>query len=130
MVMWDFCMDPVTSTIDGDWIWVNGGYYFGVPIQNYFGWFLTVFLIYQSFVLYLRWSGECGSPEDPRTNPLPKCYWYLAPVTFIGTAAITLAHPFAVKSHQEIYWSMFLAAVMTMVFVSLLAIVFVSRFEH
>ena len=130
MVMWDFCIDPVTATIDGDWVWENGGHYFGVPIQNYFGWFLTVFIIYKGFTLYLRWSVNRNPATAPQDTPLPKRYWLLAPVMFIGTAVITLAHPFAIKTHPDIYWSMFLAAVMTMVFVSLLAIVFVSRFEH
>lgn len=49
---------------------------------------------------------------------------------FIGTATLTLAHPFVLKTHPEIYWSMFLAALMTMVFVSLLAILFVSRLDQ
>lgn len=130
MVMWDFCIDPVTSTIDHDWIWENGGSYFGVPIQNYFGWFLTVFLIYQTFALYLRWRGSREAPADPPEIPLPKSYWFLAPVMFIGTAILGLVHPFAIKSNPEIYWSMFLATVMTMIFVSLLAIVLISRFKH
>ena len=129
MVMWDFCIDPVTATIDGDWIWENGGYYFGVPIRNYFGWFLTVFLIFQSFALYLRLSENRNSTSASSENPLPKRYWLLAPVTFIGTASLSLAHPFAYHDHPEIYWSMFLAALMTMIFVSLLAILMVNRFE-
>lgn len=129
MVMWDFCIDPVTSTIDGDWVWKDGGHYFGVPISNYFGWFLTVYLIYQSFVFYLRWNEDRGTRTPPEC-PLPKRYWLLAPVMFIGTATLTLAHPFVLKTHPEIYWSMFLAALMTMVFVSLLAILFVSRLDQ
>jgi len=129
MVMWDFCIDPVTSTIDRDWIWENGGNYFGVPIQNFFGWFLTVFLIYQTFALYLRWAENRKMSADPQETPLPKSYWLLAPVMFIGTAILGLVHPFMIKSHPEIYWSMFLATLMTMIFVSLLAIVLVSRFE-
>jgi len=126
MVMWDFCIDPVTATIDGDWVWECGGNYFGVPIQNYLGWFLTVYLIYQTFALYLRWRESGAASADP----LPKKYWFLAPVMFIGTATLTLVHPFVIDSNPAIYWSMFLAAVMTMIFVSLFAIVLVSRFEH
>ena len=126
MVMWDFCIDPVTSTIDQDWVWENGGNYFGVPIKNYFGWFLTVFLIYQTFTVYLSWRNNSNAPP---ANPLQKSYWFLAPVMFIGTASLGLVHPLANTTHPQIYWSMFLATVMTMIFVSFLAIVLVSRFE-
>ncbi len=131
MVMWDFCIDPVTSTISKDWIWKAGdNFYFGVPVQNYFGWFLTVFLIYQAFAGYLR-QRERAAAGSGLGNPLPKSYWFLAPVMFIGTGIPGLVHPFVpalVKAHPEIYWSMFLATLMTMIFVSLLAIVLVMRF--
>lgn len=129
MVMWDFCIDPVTSTIDEDWVWRDGGHYFGVPISNYFGWYLTVFLIYSGFVLYLRWNENRTTRTSPE-RPLPKRYWFLAPVMFFGTATLTLIHPFVLTDHSDIYWSMFLAAMMTMVFVSILAILLISRFDE
>ncbi len=131
MVMWDFCIDPVTSTIDGDWIWRDGGHYFGVPIKNYFGWFLTVFLIYLAFTYYLRWRESKDATVDRHAVRLPKSYWFLAPVMFVGTAIPGLIHPFSneIEKYSDIYWSMFLATVMTMVFVSLLAMILVSRFD-
>lgn len=52
MVGWDLCMDPYGSTIEGAWIWLQSGPYFGVGIHNYVGWFLTVFMfmfLYQVF---------------------------------------------------------------------------------
>jgi putative membrane protein len=39
MVSWDVAMDPHQSTVTGDWIWHDGGVYFGVPLHNYAGWF-------------------------------------------------------------------------------------------
>lgn len=45
MTAWDTVMDPGMSAA-GNWIWENGGAYFGVPLQNYFGWLLTTFLVY------------------------------------------------------------------------------------
>ncbi|HEV3197034.1 MAG TPA: carotenoid biosynthesis protein [Bryobacteraceae bacterium] len=78
MVAWDLSMDPVWSTIEHGWIWLNGGAYFGVPLVNFFGWYLTVYVIYQSFALYLR---------DRATTPgLPSSYWPLA-VLFYGISA-------------------------------------------
>jgi uncharacterized membrane protein len=45
MTAWDTVMDPGMAAA-GNWIWEQGGGYFGVPLQNYFGWLLTTFLVY------------------------------------------------------------------------------------
>lgn len=122
MVMWDFCADPINSTIDGAWIWQDGGVYHGVPISNFFGWYLTVFLFYQVFALYLYRSSRNEPFEQSKT------YWYLAPVLFLGLALPFLLHPLFQTTHLEIYRSLSLAAIFTMVFTSILNIILVSRF--
>lgn len=45
MTAWDIVMDPGMAAA-GNWIWENGGAYFGVPRRNYLGWLLTTFLVY------------------------------------------------------------------------------------
>ena len=57
MVAWDLAQDPVWSTMLHAWVWYDGGSWFGVPLTNYRGWFLTIFLITVSFALYLRKQG-------------------------------------------------------------------------
>jgi uncharacterized membrane protein len=42
---WDMVMDPGMAAAH-NWIWEQGGEYFGVPLRNYFGWILTTFIIY------------------------------------------------------------------------------------
>lgn len=37
----DFSLDPMAETL-GYWHWVKGGQYFGVPYQNFLGWFMIV----------------------------------------------------------------------------------------
>jgi len=54
MVAWDLAQDPVWGTILGAWKWRDGGPWFGVPVSNYFGWYLNVFLIYLAFATCLR----------------------------------------------------------------------------
>jgi uncharacterized membrane protein len=54
MTAWDLSMDPVWADIDHAWVWRDGGPYYGVPISNFFGWFLTAYIFYQLFALYLR----------------------------------------------------------------------------
>jgi putative membrane protein len=53
MVAWDLGMDPTNSTIRQTWIWQQGGGYFGVPLTNFLGWSLTVYVFFQLFALYL-----------------------------------------------------------------------------
>jgi len=54
MTSWDFCLDPVWSTIVRAWIWTDGGSYFGVPVSNFVGWYGNVFVVYSLFAFYLR----------------------------------------------------------------------------
>jgi uncharacterized membrane protein len=93
MVAWDFSMDPVWSTIMHAWIWQNGGPWFGVPVSNFLGWYLNVYIIYQLFALYLR--GRAVS-----TDPLPSDYWHLALLFYALSAAgnILLVIPRAAPS--------------------------------
>ena len=50
MTAWDLVVDPILSGPDARaWIWENGGPYFGIPIQNYFGWLLTTFTVYLAY---------------------------------------------------------------------------------
>ena len=66
MTAWDFAQDPVWSTLLHAWRWRDGGTWFGVPLTNYAGWLLTVFLIYFAFALYLRGrSATLPLPADP-----------------------------------------------------------------
>lgn len=71
MVQWDVVMDPPNATVYRAWIWHDGGGYFGVPLSNYAGWYLTVWLFYQAFglVLYFRpglvWPRSHGSRLPP-----------------------------------------------------------------
>jgi uncharacterized membrane protein len=60
MTAWDLVMDPV-MVAGGHWVWDTNGSYFGIPLQNYWGWWLTVFT---TFALYLLISGETKKPAE------------------------------------------------------------------
>lgn len=66
MTAWDLSMDPNWSTLDHAWIWRDGGAYFGVPVRNFFGWFLTAYLYYQAFALYCRVNPIIVTPSRQR----------------------------------------------------------------
>ena len=80
MVAWDLSMDPVWSTIVHAWIWPQGGAYFGVPVVNFLGWFLTVYVFYQLFALYLVKNSAVS-------NPLLPGYWSIAVLFYAVSAA-------------------------------------------
>ena len=84
MVSWDVAMDPYQSTIAGDWIWRDGGGYFGVPLHNYAGWFGTVFvfmLVY--FVFASRYAEQ--PQEDLIQNRI--AFWSL-PILYYALIAL------------------------------------------
>jgi putative membrane protein len=121
MVMWDLCLDPVKSTLEGAWIWEDGGAYCGVPIANFLGWYLTAYLIFQAFAYYLYRHGRFGRFEPS------KVYWALVPVVYLGLAVEYLLYPFWKTEHLEIYWPVFFVAVGTMVLVAVLNIIAVGN---
>jgi putative membrane protein len=78
MVFWDVCLDPTASTVNHVWIWEQGGGYFGVPLTNYLGWFLTVYVFFQLFALFLRFRNS--GPEE--TQPLSRSFFAQAVVMY------------------------------------------------
>ncbi len=69
MVMWDLTLDPKASTIQHQWIWEQGGGYFGVPLTNYLGWFFTVYLFLQLFAFFVRFRPGNGTVQNfPRSH--------------------------------------------------------------
>jgi uncharacterized membrane protein len=79
MVAWDLAMDPVWATILHAWIWVQGGY-FGVPLSTFAGWYLTVYVFFQLFAVYL-------GRDSVNPKPLPSSYWRLAVLFYAVSAA-------------------------------------------
>jgi len=84
MVMWDLSFDPTASTVGHIWIWEQGGGYFGVPLTNYLGWFLTVYVFLQLFALFLR-SRRAG---HEKTQPVSRSYHAQA-VAMYGLIGLT-----------------------------------------
>jgi uncharacterized membrane protein len=80
MVAWDLAMDSIWSTVLHAWIWQQGGAYFGVPLSNFLGWFLTNFAIFLAFALCLK-----RRPLQAAT--LPPAYWHLAIAFYAVSAA-------------------------------------------
>ena len=97
MVSWDLTIDPMMSTITGSWVWHYGGSYFGVPVSNFLGWYLTVYAFFQSFTLYARRRGATTTKGSGywTTSLFAYTSIIVAPVLslLLGTEPTTLTDP-------------------------------------
>jgi putative membrane protein len=78
MTAWDLSMEAVWADVDHAWVWQDGGLYFGVPVSNFFGWLLTVYMFYQLFAFYLR---------NRESIPSGRSHWLLA-ILFYALSAL------------------------------------------
>jgi uncharacterized membrane protein len=132
MVAWDLSLDPRASTINHAWIWENGGGFFGVPLVNFLGWSLTVYLFFQIFALYLRARGPVAT-DRPRSSDLQAVLLYAAIAVdfFINYATgrrtvVTdaLGH---VWRTGDIYETSVLTTIYGLVFISALALLRIAQ---
>jgi uncharacterized membrane protein len=119
MVMWDLTVDPISSTLQGLWVWHNPGAYFGVPLSNYFGWFMVVYLIFQLFGIYLTKYDSITEEKIAELSNKP--FWSEGPVIYGIMALGTILSIF--YQFNDTTLSMALVTVFTMIFVVILALI-------
>jgi len=83
MTAWDVVLDPVRVQA-GQWVWEVEGAYFGVPLQNYWGWWLTTFITLTVYLLLNR--GTDSSPRSASFDQLALVSYML-----IGLAEVSAA---------------------------------------
>ena len=101
MVAWDLSQEPVWATIVRAWIWRDGGPYFGVPLSNFAGWFLTVYIIYQLFALYLRRGSDFCVALRPTISRLPIVFYA---VSSLGNVLLLLGQQRTVMDATGTVW--------------------------
>ncbi len=112
-------------------MWRDGGSFYGVPISNFFGWFLTVYIFYQLFALYLG---------NRVSIPSPISHWRLAILFYAASAAgnllvvapLSLGAVFADAAGKrwlisDILWASRLVSIFLMMPLSLIAWVKAAR---
>jgi uncharacterized membrane protein len=126
MVMWDLVMDPVASTIDSLWVWWDGGRYFGVPAQNYFGWFFVVYIIMQLFALFIsRFDWKAVKSKEL----ISKEFWMEAAILYGSQGLVQIAYPFLQRGRLDIYQPMAIVTVFTMMFVTILSFILIDQLK-
>lgn len=79
MLAWDLSMEADWSTVDRAWVWRDGGAFYGVPLSNFFGWYLTTYVFYVAFALYCK--------NRLVDWPSSRSYWR-APIFLYGICAV------------------------------------------
>lgn len=85
MTAWDLAMDPM-MVAGGHWVWDQPGSYFGVPLQNYWGWWLTIFI---TFCLFL-----CLANRKPKALATGSDFSSLAVISYAATGLSTIIADF------------------------------------
>ena len=86
MTLLDLASDPWHATVLQQWIWRDGGPYFGIPIHNFFGWFfetLAFLLVVQALLNRTQALARIAEPK-------PRGFW-LQGVLLYGTFPFTIA---------------------------------------
>ena len=107
MTAWDVVMDPVMVKI-GHWVWDVNGPYFGIPLQNFFGWWLTTFVAFMVFL----WLGKplLADRSDPQFDKLTVILFCITALGSIlgalsgGLGGAALAGIFAVSPWMIFGW--------------------------
>jgi uncharacterized membrane protein len=125
MTAWDLSMEAVWADVDHGWVWRDGGSYYGVPISNFLGWFLTAYVFYQLFAFYLR---EREPIPAPASHWLPAILFYalsalgnllmIAPLS-LGAVFVDATGKRWMISH--ILWASHLVSIFLMIPLSLIA---------
>jgi putative membrane protein len=84
MTAWDMVMDPGMSTVGQNWVWENGGVYFGVPRHNYLGWLVTTFVVYW-LVGWLWRAGERKAIATRTFAALPVIVYAFFTLRYVAT---------------------------------------------
>ena len=131
MTAWDLSMDPVWADIDKAWVWRDGGSYYGVPISNFFGWFLTVCIFYQLFALYVR--KRAISPSRTSHGRLAVLFYIASAIgNLLVTAPASLGEVFVDAAGRrwmisDILWASRLISIFLMMPLGLIAWVRASK---
>lgn len=103
MTAWDLAMDPMMVAA-GHWIWEQPGAYFGVPIQNFWGWWLTTFTALALYQIVRRWVAGKDDPSLP-TSWTTISYAVMGITTIVTDFLIGLSGPGMVGIFAMLPWA-------------------------
>jgi putative membrane protein len=97
LTAWDVSMDPAMSFATAHWLWHTQGSFYGMPLLNWFGWWLTGSVVAFAMVSIAR-PTRIAALIAP--SPLP-----------LWLYAINGVFPIAICLRHQLWWAAFLGAV-------------------
>lgn len=91
LTAWDVAMDPAMSYATAHWIWHTRGFFYGMPLLNWFGWWLTGSVIAFVMASILRPS-RIAAVVSP--SPLP-----------LWLYAVNGVFPIAICARHGLWWA-------------------------
>lgn len=86
LTAWDVSMDPAMSFATAHWVWHTSGFFYGMPLLNWFGWWLTGSIVAFAMVSIAR-PTRIAARVSPSSLPL----WLYA-INGVFPVAICLRH--------------------------------------
>lgn len=80
MVLWDVALEPAMSAGFPIWTWSGEGVFYGMPLMNWFGWFVTALVIEAGFERVI------GAADTSRT-PWTRRIWLVNGLFAVGICA-------------------------------------------
>jgi uncharacterized membrane protein len=102
MTAWDLTMDPL-MVAGKYWIWDVKGVYFGIPLQNYWGWWLTTFITFALFLWLTRAKPEAPDRYD---HQAVACYAVTGLTSILYDVSVGLGGPALVGLFAMLPWVM------------------------
>lgn len=97
LTAWDVAMDPAMTVATNHWIWHTHGFFYGMPLSNWFGWWLTGTLVARAM---LAVAGPIAFAERVSPTRLPLVLYALNGIM-----------PIALCLRHELWWAAILGAV-------------------
>ncbi len=96
LTAWDVAMDPAMSAATSHWIWQQEGFFYGMPLINWFGWYVTGVLVSRA-MLAIAPPSAFASRVSPAWLP-------------VALYAINGVMPVAMTARAEMWWAAGLGA--------------------
>lgn len=96
LTAWDVAMDPAMSKATPHWLWETDGFFYGMPLINWFGWFLTGSIVARAMLAVVGPRGFSGKVSPSR---LP-----------LAVYAINGVMPIAICLRHGLWWAAILGA--------------------
>lgn len=97
----DLATDPMMASINNAYVWEERAVYYGIPFQNYLGWYIMAYVMYQIMGIFFYYQKKHGNMPPVPTVAKKKKHWVL-PAIIYGELFIQLPFYVAIPGNRLI----------------------------